>query len=35
MTVQDIDIAVQKATRNYVPDDPPKEKHVAGGLEWK
>ena len=28
--MQDIDIAVQKATRNYVPDDAPKEKHVAG-----
>lgn len=27
---QDIDVAVQKATRGHLPEDPPKEKHVVG-----
>lgn len=28
--LQDIDVAVQKATRGHLPEDPPKEKHVVG-----
>jgi len=30
--LQDVDIAVQKATRAHLPEDVPKEKHVIGAL---
>jgi hypothetical protein len=29
---QDVDVAVQKATRAHLPEDVPKEKHVIGAL---
>ena len=30
--LQDVDVAVQKATRAHLPEDVPKEKHVIGAL---